>query len=89
MATPTIEKLTALLNDPEQSKSEKDRAAEILQWIVDRKKADPTLCDFQIEIDSSILWEMPHVFQLREVDGKKSCVRVGDPHRVAKPKVQA
>ena len=77
----TVEMLAKLLNDPEQSKQDKDRAAEILRWCAERTKTmDPDLADFMNELDASVLWDHPDQFELRDVEnnGKttRQCVEV-------------
>ena len=91
--TPHLDKLTEILNDAAQPKEARDRAAEILRWSVDRKKADPELCDFAIELDVSCLWDYPDTWQLKDVekDGKttRQCVQVRQtlPYVVKKAEV--
>ena len=90
--TPHLDKLAEILNDDTQPKSERDRAAEILRWSVDRKKADPELCDFAIELDVSCLWDDTDIWQLKDVekDGKttRQCVQVRRPLRYVVKKAE-
>lgn len=73
----TLEMLAAVLADQETTQDEKERAADILRWAVDRKKNSPhpETVDFLLELNGvSLLWSRPDYYQLREVADKEGTI---------------
>ena len=70
----TMTMLAAFLQDSTQSPSDKDRAAEILKWCVERDKENPEM-QFWTDSDVSALWEWSPRWQLVTVVVKEGVTR--------------
>ena len=98
--TNTVAMLSAVLNDETQSQEDKDQAAAILTWSIERAKTlEPDVAAFLNELDCGALWEWPDCFKLQDVVGKngvtrRECVCVAPslnimPAKAATPPIEA
>jgi hypothetical protein len=74
----TVSMLSLLLGDETQPKADRDYAAEILAWAVEKDKTTPELA-FWTDLDLTMLWEHPSRWKIQlvvEKNGqeKRDCV---------------
>jgi hypothetical protein len=87
--------LAAFLNDPDQNAEDKNYAATILKWELDKEAASscPEVVQWWSAIDLSALWENPSYWVLQDVTikGKTSveCVCTQSPFSQPVPKAAA